>query len=249
MRKQLFILAALWLAFCTGCSKDNAGASTPDGGKGGSMARFTIVGDHMYVVNTRKLKVYNVSNPQAPVFKNEVDLGWDIETIFPYGNNLFIGASSALYICSLADPANPKLESRVGHFRSCDPVVATGQTAYVTLRSGGNCGGNQNVLAVYDVHSLTAPLLKQTISLNGPYGLGVEKNILYVCDGTSGLRVYDISSPWNPKHVYHVIGNRENNFHDVIPHRGVLIAQLADGVSFYDISQPERPTLLSTVKN
>ncbi|WP_119080364.1 LVIVD repeat-containing protein [Chitinophaga alhagiae] len=244
MRTILFSLFGALLLMTAGCSKNNAGTPTPDSGKGGSLARFTIVGNYMYVVNSKQLKAYDVSTPGAPVFKNEVSLGWDIETIFPYDGNLFVGSSTGLYICSLADPASPKLAGQVQHLRACDPVVATGNTAYVTLRAGTGCGGTQNALMVYDVADIRVPRMLRSIALSGPYGLGVSGTALYVCDGINGLLIYDISTREQPNLEDRIYGH---DFRDVIPHRGVLIAQLANGVAFYDISRPRQPALLSTL--
>ena len=55
------------------------------------MARFTIVGDCLYTVDHTTLKVVDITNPAHPgamPFK-DVELGFDIETIFCYDDMLF----------------------------------------------------------------------------------------------------------------------------------------------------------------
>ena len=65
-------------------------ASSPFGA-GGSMARFAIMNDRLYTVTNADLDVFNISNPNDPQRGNRIQLGWDIETIYPFRNNLFIG--------------------------------------------------------------------------------------------------------------------------------------------------------------
>ena len=50
-----------------------AAAPTPFGA-GGSMARFTIVNNHLYAVSQSALNVVSISNPEDPVFNNRVIL-------------------------------------------------------------------------------------------------------------------------------------------------------------------------------
>ncbi|HAI82622.1 MAG TPA: hypothetical protein DCL43_03055, partial [Chitinophagaceae bacterium] len=43
-----------------------------------------------------------------------------------------------------------------------------------------------------------APRLIQSIGLTGPSGLGKNGNQLWVCDATSGVRIFDAANPANP---------------------------------------------------
>ena len=70
-------------------------------GIGGSMARFTIKGDYLYTVDSYDLKTFDIKDKVNPMITSEVNLGWGIETIFPYGENLFIGAQSGMHIYGL----------------------------------------------------------------------------------------------------------------------------------------------------
>ena len=56
-----------------------------------------------------------------------------------------------MYIFNVASPENPQFVSVYSHVVSCDPVVAEGNYAYVTLRSGTNCNRGLNVLDVVDI--------------------------------------------------------------------------------------------------
>ena len=66
--------------------------------------------------------------------------------------------------------------------------------AYVTLRGGNFCGATESGLYVVDITTITSPELKVVYPMDEPYGLGVKDNTLFVCDGSSGLKVYDKSN-------------------------------------------------------
>ncbi|WP_173002989.1 LVIVD repeat-containing protein [Chitinophaga sp. SYP-B3965] len=247
MKKLYYLLFVLLIMIS--CTKDNAKSSDSfaDGGKGGSLARFAIAGNYLYVVNQNALKVYDITDATAPVDKGVTQLPWGIETIFAYDQKLFVGSTNALFIFDITDPAKPKPESRVQHFRSCDPVVTQGTTAFVTLRGGNTCGGTLNALMVYDVKDVKNPVMKAQVELTGPYGLGVQDSALYVCDGAKGLGVFNIKDPYLPKVLEYI--NDGSIYYDVIPYNGILIAYVEGGVRFFDISKPQNPVALSALMN
>src|ERR1044072_4141446 len=88
------------------CNKESNSAAVNSQGAGGSTARFTINGNYLYVVDNKSLKSFDVTDPQNPVYKSKTDVGINIESIFPYGDKLFIGSSFSMYIFSLTDPAH-----------------------------------------------------------------------------------------------------------------------------------------------
>ena len=67
--------------------------------------------------------------------------------------------------------------------------------AYVTLRTGTNCGGNLNTLDVVNIKDINSPKLVMSYGLTNPHGLGKDGDLLFICDGTAGLKVYDASDP------------------------------------------------------
>src|SRR4051812_18676189 len=145
LMKRILLIACLALIIFGGCTKDGTADSfKTNTGIGGSMARFTIVGNYLYTVDKSNLKVYNIADAADPVLQSTTEAGFDIETIFPFKDKLFIGSTSVVHIFSLEDPAHPKKISVAESkqvFRRCDPVVARENVAFATLRTSGPCGG------------------------------------------------------------------------------------------------------------
>ncbi|RQO32152.1 hypothetical protein DBR32_00630 [Taibaiella sp. KBW10] len=247
MKKILYYTA---LAFCAilllslqACEKSNLNTGNSGTGTGGSLARFTISGNYLYIVDHTSLKTYNITNPNNPVRSSTQYLNNDIETIYPYRDKLFIGSQSAMYIYSLSNPAIPVFESNVSHVRACDPVVAKDNYAYVTVRSGSTCGGVVNALMVYEVgNNMEQPILHKTIDLEQPYGLGISHNTLYVCDANKGLKIFDISSPQATNSIGVKTGYK---FYDCIPYNDVLVCMVEGGMVVYDITNPRDPVFVA----
>jgi hypothetical protein len=177
------------------------------GGKpsmGGSMARFAIEGEYLYTVNDKSLRLFSLETPALPAPKGDVPIGFGIETIFPYGDHLFIGANNGMHIFSIQSPEAPEKISSYQHVQSCDPVVVQGKYAYVTLRSGNACQGFTNQLEVVDISNLAEPKLFKTYPMQNPHGLGInQQQRLYICEGTFGLKALNAKDPENIELLTH----------------------------------------------
>ena len=160
-------------------------------GQGGSLARFKIVNDYLYVVDSHTINVFEISDLENPRDLEDIYAGFDIETIFNRGNNLFLGSMRGMYIYDITSPATPTFISEFQHGTACDPVVVDGDYAYVTLRGGNNCGATESGLFIVDISDITTPVLATSYPMDEPYGLGIKENKLFICDGKSGLKVYD----------------------------------------------------------
>lgn len=171
-------------------SDSSGGASD---GQGGSFATFTLKGDYLYTVDQRKLTSFLIegAHQENPSFVNTVNVGFGIETLFGFGENLFIGSNNAMYIYGLENPESPDLKSVSNHFRACDPVVANETNAFVTIRGGSRCGGNSNQLKVYDILDVENPILLLDKNLIQPKGLALYGKYVFVAD--TAIRVFDIS--------------------------------------------------------
>ncbi len=235
--KLKYIAFPIWFScilLVAACSDDSSNGASEVSGQGGSMARFAIKDDVLYVVDNSTLKLFDIQNEAQPRYLQvkEQKLDFGIETIFIRDSLLFIGSETGMYIYNVKRPDFPQYLSSVSHIRSCDPVVANGNYAYVTLNTASTrCNRGTNELQVYDISNPRSPVLRTTIPMNSPKGLGVGGNKLFVCD--RGLKVYDISNPVNPDYVddnssIPEIGNIDA--YDVIPRNGVLLLTGRNGL-------------------
>ncbi|MBL7871857.1 MAG: hypothetical protein JNM78_09620 [Cyclobacteriaceae bacterium] len=221
-------------------------APTPSSGAGigGSMARFTLSGNHLYALDGVNLDVVDVTSPTNPKAKKEFSVAWDVETLFPHTDKLFVGSRSGMYILDLAEPENPTLISKYEHVRSCDPVVVEGDYAFVTLRSGSACEGFTNQLEVIDIKELTSPTIVATYAMTNPHGLGIDDGTLFICDGSDGLKAYDATN------VKTISQNQLAHFPsiqalDIIPYQNVAMMIGTDGLYQYDYTNIKDIKLLS----
>ena len=210
-------------------------AAAPAIGIAGSMARFSIVNNFMYCVNDQQLRSFDIANSLDPQQVNSVSMGWGIETIYPFKNKLFIGSSTGMFVYDISNPSTPVKEGQFQHARACDPVIADGDYAYITLHTGTSCGGSANVLDVVNVSNLSTPVLLRSYSMTSPQGLAKAGNLLFICDGKDGLKMYDASSPGNITLKKQITGIET---YDAIAWNNNLIVVAKDGLYQYDYSNP-----------
>ena len=240
--KKLLII--LCVVFLYSCEKNAATTASTQTGKGGSITRFTIAKNYLYVVTNHYLSVYSLSNPAQPEMVHTSELNYDIETIYPYNNYLFLGTRTGLYVYSIDTAAAPSLIGLAQHARSCDPVVVNDSVAFVTLKSSGGCGPAVAGLYVHDIANIMNPVLKTTVPLPDPTGLGIQDSILYVCCGGEGMKVFNIKDPYSPTLIS---TKTDGNYLDVIPYNGILICNDTEGIILYDINQPGKPVLIKKI--
>lgn len=213
-------------------------------GQGGSMARFTLMNNHLYTVSTNELYTYNISNPRDPQFVTKSAIGGSIETIYPFKNKLFIGSADGMFIYDASTPGNPVKQGSFTHARSCDPVVADDTKAWVTLRSGSMCGGNINQLEVVDVTDVMKPVLIKTYGMTNPFGLGKDGNTLFICDGKDGVKVYNAADAKDLKLIKRIAGMEA---YDVIASNKRALVVAKEGLYQFDYSNAGNIRLLSKI--
>lgn len=203
-------------------------ASDAGTGQGGSLARFKIVEDYLYAVDNHFINVFDITDLENPQAREDVYAGFDIETIFNRGQQLFLGSMRGMYIYDISSPDRPQFIAEFEHGTACDPVVVDGAYAYVTLRGGNNCGALESGLFIVDITSISQPVLVKSYPMDEPYGLGVKDEKLFVCDGSSGLKVYDKTDVENLVLLNHFEGIIT---FDVIPMEDILL-MVGDGILF-----------------
>lgn len=208
-------------------------------GQGGSFARFSVLGDHLYVLNDNELKSYDIQNLVEPQELSTVYVDWGrIETLFPYEEYLFIGGTSGMYIYDRTNPDEPSFVSQFRHARACDPVFVQGDFAYVTLRDGSRCESFTNQLDVVDISNINNPQLRRSYNMTNPHGLAVVNDDLYICDGDAGLRVFDKSDldKIDDNQIEHL---KDMHAYDIIPLTADHMIVVGEGGLYqFDSSNP-----------
>ncbi len=260
MRKNILFLTLLVAAFFMACESDDLNNVSPSAetGVGGSYARFVILGDFMYVVDEQYLITFSIAEAAHPKEVARQLLGDRIETIFNFKNRLFIGSGEGLFIYEIQDSGIPKQLSATTYFEfeifPCDPVVANDSFAYVTLnakrRIGNACGGsfevNVNVLKIFDIRNVSQPLLLSEYDMFAPKGVGLDGTTLFICDDEQGLKIFDVSDPYNLVTIDHI-----DNFtaFDVIPLDGLLLVVGPKNVYEFDYTDLNNIQLISSFQH
>jgi hypothetical protein len=216
-------------------------------GVGGSMARFGMYDDYLYTVSDYQLYTIKIDDLENPVKAGVQSAGWGIETMFVYDAHLFLGTRSGMVIFSLEVPSVPAYINQYNHITSCDPVVVQDDLAYVTLHDGGWCGRSVNRLDVIRMSSAYNSLtLIASYPMTNPLGLGIDGDVLFLCDGDQGLKVFDAADPLNI--TDHMLAHFPDiQPVDVIPLSNYLFAIGDQGFFLYDYSNLQNIQLLSQI--
>ena len=94
----LLVSSSLLIA---GCNENGTSSSGSEGGvtgTGGSTAKMTIAGDYLYAIAGSNVQLLDISTPAAPQPWTQVEIDWDIQTLFPYGDYLLVGAADGMHI-------------------------------------------------------------------------------------------------------------------------------------------------------
>jgi hypothetical protein len=210
--------------------------STSSTGINGSMSRFTMYEKYLYAVINSQMQIFDLSG-ETPVKVsggNEIFIN-NVETIFSYKDNLFLGTPTGMSIYSVKNPEKPEYCSGITHILGCDPVVVDNDLAYVTVHSGNFCGQNNDELFIVDVKDVYHPQQLVSYTMTNPKGLGIdsEKQTLFLCD--DGLKIFKIGEPQTliSNQISHIKGM--DGF-DLIPYDNVLMMIADNGLYQYDYS-------------
>jgi len=216
-----------------GIALNNGSNGSSSTGVNGSMSRFSIYNDHLYSVINNYLNIFNLTGTVPAKESADFYIGRNVETIFSYKENMFMGTPTGMLIYSVKDPVKPVFQSSLTHVYGCDPVVVENDMAYVTVHSGNLCGQSSNELFVVDVSDIKNPKQLVSYTMTNPKGLGIDNGRLFLCD--DGLKIYNVSDPQM------LMSNRLAHYtgmdgFDVIPQNNILMMIANDGLYQYDYS-------------
>lgn len=244
--KNLILFFALVLMYSCDSNLVSSDLNSQEGVSiSGSYSTMTTIGNHLYAVNTQTLTTFDISDRKHPVVIDKKDVGFRIETLFALEDVLFIGSQLSLHIFELNNERIPVRRSETEYIafgqdvQPCDPVVSNRSNAFVTLSTdiaNGNegCGSRfspVNELRIYNVQNLSSPQLENIIQMEEPKGLGLDGNLLFVCEAHNGVKVFDISDINDVRMIESFEGF---DAYDLIPNKGVLLVVGPDTIHTFD---------------
>lgn len=235
---------------CTGDYEDSSGVSN------GSYTTILTVGDFLYRVSTTEIATFDLSDPDSPQLVDTRDVGFEIESLFHRTGVLFIGSSTAMHIFTIDSAGIPQRTSETTYrnfdieLNSCDPIVTDDQYAFVTLSTtvdAGRCNRSTpvNELRIYDITDLESPLFIENYRMSQPKGLALDGDLLFICDGFDGLRIYDRSDVTALELLYHFQGFAT---FDAIARNGLLLVVGPDNIYQYDYKDRDNIVALQTIE-
>jgi hypothetical protein len=246
-----FLVILLLIIFVSACEKSEsdvfyAEPGTPNTGKSGSMAKFSISGDNLFIINEKDLKIFDISNASNPVEVNDLEVDYGIETVFTLGGKLFIGSINGVYIYDVSDPMNILYLSHYQHITSCDPVVTNDTLAFATLNSQSECrwqtGANR--LDVININNIVYPNLISSLNMTNPKGLAIDSTHVFVCDGEFGVKIFDFT---NPNNLQLISGISGIDAYDIILDNDILYLIGKNGLFQYNYANINQIQLLSNI--
>lgn len=225
----------------------NSGGGGGQSGQAGSMSRFAYVDGYLYIVDSDNLRSLDMSDVRNAFVSGNQQITWEVETIFPYKDFLFLGTTTGMVVLNrVVNPKVPVWTTSFTHVRGCDPVVVYDDKAYVTLRGGSRCGAAEDALHIVDISKMEQPTLLESYLMEGPYGLAASDSLLLICDGNAGLKAFDRRFTFEMNnHQYSTFEGK--NTYDVIHNGETTILSAKEGIFQIDYSDPASPVEISTI--
>ncbi len=243
----ILIGLALGISGCNESGGSSGGAeSSSNQGQRGSTARMALIDNYLYAISGDVIQLFNVEDGDNPEPWTTVQLDFSIETLFPYGDYLLVGADSGVFILDNSDRAAPTLIGEFIHATAVDPVVARDDLAYVTLSRDPAQFPNENTdrMDVVDISDPSDPQLIHTVNMRGPRGLTLDGDRLHVCDGEGGIKTFSLEDPRKPTLQFNLPNER---CIDMLMVNDILLTIGEEGVNQYDVTMG-RPIKISELE-
>ncbi|HMB70727.1 MAG TPA: FlgD immunoglobulin-like domain containing protein [bacterium] len=198
-----------------------------------------VEGDLAYTADESSgLKVFDISDPRAPVLIGSLAGSSPAEDIAKAGNLAYLALQDAgLQIVDVSDPTTPFIVSTLDTPGIALGIAVSGSLAYVSDDDAG--------LHVVDVSDPALPAILGTVDTPGlAKAVAVSGNLAYVGDYTFGLQVIDVSSPASPAIVGTV--DTPGGAVDVAVQGAYAYLPGLTGLLIVDISVPTAPAIAGT---
>jgi len=206
------------------------------------LSNISVSGNYLYGAydtgnSSSRMRIFDISNPTAPVQVTETSHGARIYDVYVDGNYAYVSATSnGLSIVDITDPTTPIITGTYDTPSWSCRVHVQGTIAYVADWTGGG-------LQIIDVSNPAAPAFLGSYDTPGSACGGIQAagDYVYLADGSEGLMIFDVADPTDPILVNTITGT----VNEVLV-KGDIAYVTGSGLKIYDITNPVAPVLLST---
>ncbi len=167
----------------------------------GSSEKFTIIDEYLFAIDGGYLTSYRIINPLNISKVDSSFVDWGLKSLLPYERQnkdyLLAGTGSNTFFYEVLNGYSLFSQGKTRSFTGCDNVVADQSRAYVTSRdntSTSSCPGATSLLQIFNIDTLQSPQPVSSYDMEEPLGLGIDEDLLFVCDRNSGLHLFDVES-------------------------------------------------------
>jgi hypothetical protein len=198
--------------------------------------------------NLQGIEFYDISNPQNPVHLDNLQIqggggggGGNTRCFYARGtgNVVYITTHRGVAIVNISNPSNPNfigyISGTQGNQYVLEDMDIFGNILAVSAHADG--------VLFFDISNPTNPTSITTIPAVNAWTVRFYENLVYIGDGDL-IKIVDVTDIQNPVEVFG--WSTGSAVKDLAIDSGVLYAALgSEGVSIYDLSNPELPIYLT----
>ena len=214
-----------------------------------ALARKVIVKDsYAYVANDwGGLEIFDVSNPLNPILVSRIARAYrgfarrsQTYDIYIKDNIIFLADIwMGIHLVDISDPRNPRyITTYPGKVYSIN-----GDNNYIiSINDFG-------IIEILNIKNVKYPIRIASIRFNG-YSMKVyiDGSYAYLANGFGGLKIIDISDPYNPREVGEYNFPRYNLLSDIFKNGNLIfLSTFYDGIYILDVRNPQSPKFINRV--
>lgn len=166
-------------------------------GSSSTVVDIQVNGSDLYAaMQSDGIRVINVATPSAPTLTGTCNTPGSATGLFVSGTTVFVAdGTSGLQVVNASNPASPFISTFLDTPGVAREVVLNGSGTHIYV-SDGNVGAGASIRTMTNT---TPPVLTNSIAeTQDPAGTVVVGSTLYVTLGSTGLRIFSISTPGVP---------------------------------------------------
>ncbi|UCC80713.1 MAG: carboxypeptidase regulatory-like domain-containing protein [Candidatus Zixiibacteriota bacterium] len=216
----------------------------------GQHLSVAVESGYAYIAATHNLQIFDISDYSNPIPVGSLTTPEDAIDVFVERDYAYVcdrgnPFTSGLIIIDISDKTNPVISGSCGT-NFIGGIYVRGDYAYIAADERGL---DEEGFKVIDVLDRSNPFIACEITIPSPipygrnntYEVFIKDNYAYLATRIGGLRIIDISDPYNAFHVETHYYRR--NTHDVYVSGdyAYISSQYDDGLAIFDISSPVNP--------